>query len=152
MSLTNRGKRIVILIADDDREDREMTKEAFDELRIINDLRFVNDGQDLMDYLTRTGEFADPAKSPTPDLILLDLNMPRKDGREALDEIKSNPNLKTIPVVVLTTSKQEEDIMKSYNSGANSFVTKPVTFEGLLDAVKTFEKYWVEIVCLPTNN
>lgn len=151
MNPAPKGKRIVILMADDDREDRELTKEAFEELRIINDLRFVVDGQELMDYLNRVGKFANPEQSPTPDLILLDLNMPRKDGREALEEIKQDPSLRKIPVVVLTTSKQEEDILRSYNSGANSFVTKPITFEGLVEALKAFEKYWVEIVVLPPS-
>ncbi len=143
------NRRIVILMADDDREDQVMTREAFIEARVSNDLRFVDDGQELMDYLNRVGKYADPASAPLPGLILLDLNMPRKDGREALAEIKNNPVLRSIPIVILTTSKQEEDIIRSYDKGANSFITKPITFEGLVEAITAFQKYWVEIVSLP---
>src|SRR5687768_4352347 len=120
-------KPVTILMADDDADDRLMTKEAFDESRLINDLRFVEDGVELMDYLKRQGKYSDPASSPRPGLILLDLNMPKKDGREALAEIKADPNLKNIRVVILTTSKAEEDIFRSYNLSAASYITKPVT-------------------------
>src|SRR5215510_3075528 len=109
-----RGKPITILMADDDADDREMTREAFEESRLANDLRFVEDGVELLDYLQRRGKYADPTTSPRPGLILLDLNMPRKDGREALREIKADPNLKNIRVVVLTTSKADEDIHRTY--------------------------------------
>jgi len=143
------AKGITILMADDDADDREMTREAFEENRVSNDLRFVQDGVELMDYLKRRGKFADPAKSPRPGLILLDLNMPRKDGREALAEIKADPELQGIPVVVLTTSKQEADIFRSYQLHANSYITKPVTFDGLVQIVATLGKYWMEIVELP---
>jgi two-component system response regulator len=142
-------KPITILMADDDPDDRQMTKEAFAESHLGNDLRFVHDGEELMDYLHRRGKYADPASSPRPGLILLDLNMPKKDGREALSEIKSDPRLRTIRVVVLTTSKAEEDIIRSYNLSAASYITKPVTFEGLLDVIRTVGKYWLEIVELP---
>src|SRR3954470_19676247 len=118
---------VTILMADDDPDDRELTREAFEESRVANDLRFVEDGEELLDYLKRRGKFADPALSPRPGLILLDLNMPKKDGREALEEIKGDPNLCTIRVVILTTSKAEEDILRSYNLGAASYITKPVT-------------------------
>jgi arylsulfatase A-like enzyme len=104
---------------------------------------------ELMDYLKRRGKYADPALSPRPGLILLDLNMPRKDGREALAEIKADPDLQTIPVVVLTTSKADEDIYRSYSVGASSFITKPVSFEGLVDVIRTVGHYWFEIVELP---
>jgi CheY-like chemotaxis protein len=147
----NRVKPITILMADDDPDDRQMTKEAFEESHLVNDLRFVEDGEELMDYLHRRGKYADPASSPRPGLILLDLNMPRKDGREALEEIKNDPRLRTIRVVVLTTSKAEEDIVRTYNLSAASYITKPVTFEGLLDVIKTMGKYWLEIVELPDN-
>ena len=140
---------IPILMADDDEDDRLLTQDAFKEYRVRNDLRFVEDGEELMEYLQRKGRFTDPTTSPRPGLILLDLNMPRKDGREALAEIKSDPDLRSIPIVVLTTSKAEEDILRSYDLGVNSFITKPVTFEGLVEVVKTLGKYWIEIVELP---
>ena len=142
-------KPITILMADDDPDDQMLTKDAFEECRLSNDLRFVNDGEKLMDYLCRRGDFENPEESPRPGLILLDLNMPRKDGREALEEIKSDPDLRRIPIVVLTTSKAEEDILKSYDLGINSFIVKPVSFEGLVEVVKTLGKYWIQIVELP---
>jgi CheY-like chemotaxis protein len=141
---------ITILLADDDEEDRVMTEEALKESRLANNLRFVTDGEELTDYLFRRGTYADE-NAPTPGLILLDLNMPKKDGREALAEIKSDPQLRQIPVVVLTTSKAEEDILRTYELGVNSFITKPVTFEGLVDAMAVFTHYWFEIVALPHN-
>ena len=140
---------ITILLADDDADDRVLAQDALKESRLCNDLRFVENGEELMDYLFRRGQFADPATSPTPGLILLDLNMPRKDGREALREIKSEPSLRSIPVVVLTTSKAEEDIYRSYDLGVNSFITKPVTFDGLVNVMRALGKYWFEIVELP---
>jgi len=143
------GNPITILMADDDPDDQMLTADAFDECRLVNDLRFVDDGEALMDYLYRRGDFENPEDSPRPGLILLDLNMPRKDGREALGEIKTDPNLHSIPIVVLTTSKAEKDILRSYDLGVNSFIVKPVTFEGLVDVVKTLNKYWIEIVELP---
>lgn len=145
------AKPITILMADDDPDDRQLTREAFEEARLANDLRFVEDGVELMDYLNRNGKFADAATSPRPGLILLDLNMPRKDGREALEEMKKDPRFKTIRVVVLTTSKAEEDILRSYNLSAASYITKPVTFEALVDVIRTLGKYWLEIVELPEN-
>jgi CheY-like chemotaxis protein len=121
-----------------------------EESRLANAIRFVTDGQDLMDYLRREGEYNDPgADVPTPGIILLDLNMPRMDGREALAEIKGDPNLRQIPVVVLTTSKAEEDIVRTYDLGVNSFITKPVTFAALVEVMQTWSRYWFEIVDLP---
>ena len=140
---------ITILLADDDADDRVLAQDALKESRLANDLRFVENGEELMDYLMRRGQYADPETSPKPGVILLDLNMPRKDGREALREIKSNPELRSIPVVVLTTSKAEEDIYRSYDLGVNSFITKPVTFEGLVNVMRALGKYWFEIVELP---
>lgn len=140
---------ITILMADDDADDRRLTQEAFEEARLINDLRFVDNGEQLMDYLHRQGAYAPPAEAPRPGLILLDLNMPRKDGRTVLKELKGDPNLRQIPVVVLTTSKADEDIYKSYDLGVNSYIVKPVTFEALVDILQTLEKYWFEIVELP---
>jgi len=140
---------ITILYADDDADDQLLVKEALEEARLLNDLRFVNDGEELMDYLYRRGDYADPAKSPRPGLILLDLNMPRKNGREALKEIKSDPDLRRIPIVVLTTSKAEEDIYRSYDLGVNSFISKPVNFGGMTRVMQALGAYWFEIVELP---
>jgi CheY-like chemotaxis protein len=144
------GKPITILMADDDDDDRRLTKEALLEGRLANDLRFVENGEELMDYLRHQGKYAGQ-ETPRPGLILLDLNMPRKDGRAVLKEIKSDPELRTIPVVVLTTSHAEEDIYKSYDLGVNSYIVKPVTFEALVDILQTLEKYWFEIVELPPD-
>lgn len=146
---TKNGQPIVILMADDDADDRMLTKDALQESRVLNELRFVEDGEELMDYLYHKGKFADPESAPKPGLILLDLNMPKKDGREALKEIKSDPNLRRIPVVIMTTSKAEEDIFRSYDFGASSFITKPVTFDRLVDLMKAIGEYWVEFVELP---
>ncbi|MEX0652750.1 MAG: response regulator [Phycisphaeraceae bacterium] len=142
-------KTVTVLMADDDPEDRLMTERAFKQSRVVNDLRFVEDGQELMDYLYRAGRYAESAAAPRPGLILLDLNMPRKNGRQALAEIKSNPDLRCIPVVVLTTSRDEQDVLESYNLGVNSYITKPVTFQGLVEAIGVFGRYWLEIVELP---
>jgi CheY-like chemotaxis protein len=145
------AKPVTILMADDDPDDRQLTLEAFHEAKLANDLRFVVDGVELLDYLNRRGKFADPATSPRPGIILLDLNMPRKDGREALKELKADPRFKLIRVIIMTTSKAEEDILRSYNLSAASYITKPVTFESLVDVIKTLGKYWLEIVELPEN-
>lgn len=138
-------------MADDDEDDRLLTQDALAESRVLNELHFVEDGVELLEYLERKGKFEDKTVSPRPGLILLDLNMPRMDGREALEAIKGNPSLKGIPVVILTTSKQEEDMVKGYNLGAASYITKPVTFDGLVDLMKTLGKYWVEFVELPST-
>lgn len=149
--MTRANKPITILMADDDPEDREMTREAFEASRLVNDLRFVENGAELMDYLCRRNQYADPAAAPRPGLILLDLNMPKKDGRQALSEMKADPNLRNIRVVVMTTSKAEEDILRTYDLGASSYVTKPVTFVALLDVIGTLGRYWLEIVELPNG-
>lgn len=142
---------ITILMADDDPEDLMLAEEALEEARLANDFRSVGDGEELMAYLQRTGEYSDPDDAPRPGLILLDLNMPRKNGFEALEEIKSDPELRQIPIVVLTTSKAEEDVYRSYDLGVNSFISKPVSFDGLVDAMKAIGKYWIEIVRRPTS-
>ena len=146
---------IVILMADDDDDDYLLTQKALKESKLLNKLVRVKDGEELLDYLLRRGEYAvekcPDAECPRPGVILLDLNMPRKDGREALEEIKSNVDLRDIPVVVFTTSKAEEDIYKSYKLGVNSFITKPVTFENLIQVMQTLGRYWFEIVELPTK-
>ena len=142
---------IVILIADDDEEDRMLVKEALEENKLMNILQFAENGEDLMNYLHNKDKYQDKKKYPRPGLILLDLNMPKKDGREALKEIKEDPELKMIPIVILTTSKAEEDIFKTYNLGVSSFITKPVTFSSLVEIMRTLSKYWFEIVELPPD-
>jgi CheY-like chemotaxis protein len=144
-------KPITILMADDDADDRQMTKEAFEESQVANDLRFVENGVELMNYLKRRGKYSNPTASPRPGIILLDLNMPKKDGREALKEIKADSKLKNIRVIVLTTSKSEEDIDHIYDLSAASYITKPVTFTALVEVVKTLGKYWLEVVELPSE-
>jgi len=140
------AKPITILMADDDEDDRRLTMEAFEESHLANDLKFVSDGQELLDYLRREGKYAGDADAPRPGLILLDLNMPRVDGRTALKAIKNSPDLRQIPVVILTTSKTDEDIFGSYDLGVKSYIVKPVTFEALVDILQTVARYWFEIV------
>jgi two-component system, response regulator len=140
---------IIILLADDDGEDREMTRKALEKNRLANQIYEVEDGEELMEYLQHRGRFAPPAASPVPGLILLDLNMPRKDGREALAEIKADPALRRIPVVVMTTSQAEQDITRTYDLGCSSFIAKPVSFSGLVEAMRVLGQYWFEIVALP---
>ena len=144
------SKLVTILLADDSEDDRLMTRDALKESFVLNDLREVEDGEQLMDYLHRRGQYTDPSTSPRPGLILLDLNMPRKSGQEALAEIKRDPLLRRIPVIVLTTSEADEDIVRSYELGVSSFITKPVTFHGLVEVMKAFGKYWIEIVAIPS--
>ena len=142
-------KKISILMADDDEDDCMLASEALAESPLQHQLYFVKDGEELMDYLYQRGEYANANNAPLPGLILLDLNMPKKDGREALREIKTNPTFRQIPVVILTTSKAEEDIQLCYYLGANSFIIKPVTFACLVEVMKTIGKYWFNIVELP---
>lgn len=142
-------KRCVLMMADDDPDDREFVREAFDECGFQGDFRFVEDGVDLVDYLTGSGRFSGSAGGPRPDLILLDLNMPKMDGREALSYIKSREDLRCIPVVVLSTSDSAEDIRKTYDLGVNSFVTKPSGFDDLVEMAEGLHRYWLEIVELP---
>lgn len=150
--MSRSGRPLTILVAEDDEEDRILTEEAMRGAHLVNDLRFVVDGEDLMQYLRRQGRYGpDGEDAPRPGIVLLDLNMPKKDGREALAEIKSDPDLQRIPVVVLTTSKAEEDILRTYELGVNSFITKPVTFAGLVEALNAFSRYWFEIVELPNG-
>ncbi len=143
---------VTILMADDDSDDRQLTREAFDEANLANDLRFVEDGEELLDYLHRRGKYADPATSPRPGLILLDLNMPKVDGREALARMKQDKDLRRIRVIILTTSTAEEDVFRTYDLSAASYIAKPVTFEALVDVVRTLGKYWLEIVELPDHD
>ena len=142
-------KPLIILMADDDADDRLLTEEALVESRVLNELHFAEDGVELIEYLRGEGKFSDRSQYPVPGLILLDLNMPKKDGREALAEIKADAALRRIPVVILTTSKAEEDMIKGYDLGAASYISKPVTFDALVDLMRTLGKYWVEFVELP---
>ena len=146
-----KARPVTILMADDDPDDRELTREAFAESHLANDLRFVEDGEELLEYLHRRGKYSVPGAAPWPGIILLDLNMPRKDGREALQEIRSDPRFRGIRVVIMTTSKAEEDVVRSYDLSAASYITKPVTFDRLVEVVKALGRYWLEIVELPPN-
>ena len=149
---TKRDRPLIILMADDDRDDCALIKEAFVENKLETDLRFVENGEDLLDYLRHRSRYAESNLSPRPCLILLDLNMPIKDGREALKEIKSDPDLRRIPIVVLSTSGEERDVLLSYDLGACSFITKPVMFAHLVELVKSLSVYWLEMVVLPPEN
>jgi CheY-like chemotaxis protein len=144
------ARPITILLADDDEEDCEFAKEALEESRLLNELHVVHDGAMLLEFLRHEGRYAEQ-RPPRPDLILLDLNMPRLDGRQALEFMKHDPALRAIPVVVLTTSRAEEDIFRSYDIGASSFITKPVTFAGLVEVMKALGRYWMQIVELPRS-
>ena len=143
------SRPIRILVADDDADDRMMIQEAFEEALLSNPVDFVKDGVELLEFLRGENEHADRNDQALPGIILLDLNMPRMDGRTALAEIRRDPKLRRIPVVVLTTSQAEEDILRTYDLGVNSFITKPVTFEGLVQVVQVLNRYWIEIVALP---
>ena len=142
-------KPIEILLADDDAEDRMLIVDALHESRLKNNIECVENGEELMDYLHMRGKYSGRKNQAPPGIILLDLNMPKKDGREALKEIKSDAKLRSIPIIILTTSKAEEDILKTYNLGVNSYITKPVTFAAMVEVMKTLNKYWFEIVELP---
>jgi len=146
------ARPITVLYADDDPEDRFLVKEAWRESHLANELHFVEDGEELLEYLYRRGKYAGLADAPLPGMILLDLNMPKMDGREALQHIKADARLRLIPTIVLTTSKAEEDIFRAYDLGVNSFIVKPVTFQALVDLALAFGKYWFEIVELPPRD
>lgn len=149
--MEKRGKPVVILMAEDDPDDRFLNEMALKEAHLTNEIRFVEDGEQLIDYLLQRGEYADPARSPRPGLILLDLNLPRKSGRQALAEIKADPNLRAIPIIVLTTSKAEEDILRTYELGVSGYVTKPVSLSALVHIMEAISRYWFEIVELPAG-
>lgn len=140
---------VAIVMAEDDPEDRQLAGDAWVEARLANQIHYVTDGEELLEYLRHTGRHAGRKNAPHPALILLDLKMPKMDGFEALEQIRQDPALRHIPVVVLTTSRADEDIFRSYNLGVNSFITKPVTFEGLVAAMKDLGRYWFELVELP---
>jgi len=147
MSIEARG--ITVLMADDDADDRMLARDAWEESRPASELEFVEDGEQLLDYLRHRGRYSDLAATPLPNIILLDLNMPKKDGREALREIKSDPLLRKIPVIVLTTSRADEDVARSYDLGVNSFIVKPARFEALVEVMRCLADYWFGVVELP---
>lgn len=142
-------KKIIILMADDDPDDQLLASEALEEIQIPAVLNCVKDGEELLDYLFQRGAFTNPEKAPRPTIILLDLNMPKKDGRQALSEIKADQHLRRIPIVVLTTSNAQTDIKQAYDAGASSFITKPLTFDSLVNVMETLSKYWFNVVELP---
>jgi CheY-like chemotaxis protein len=150
--MITQAKSMVILMADDDADDRLLAKDALAECKAQGEFRYVEDGEELMNYLHHRGKYVGEAAAPLPNLILLDLNMPKKDGREALREIKSTPELRKIPVVVLTTSTAHTDIAQVYDLGANSFISKPVAFDALVSVMAALSHYWLEIVDLPAKN
>ena len=139
----------MILLVEDDRGSQELTRRALGEGKIHNELRIVEDGEEALAYLFRRGKYKDPATSPRPDLLLLDLNLPRVDGREVLEQIRADSKLRRMAVVVLTTSRQEEDILRSYELGCNSFITKPVDMNQFMQVIQALERYWFQIVVLP---
>ena len=149
MKTTTKAKPAVILLAEDDRGDQELTRRALEGAKIRNDLRIVEDGEEALAYLHRRGKYKDPATSPRPDLLLLDLNLPRVDGREVLERVRADSKLRRMAVVVLTTSRQEEDILRSYELGCNSFITKPVGMDQFIRVIQALEEYWFQIVVLP---
>ena len=126
-----------------------MTRRALEQSRIRNELYIVEDGEEALDYLLRRGRYEDPASSPKPDLMLLDLNMPKMDGKQLLKQMRADPKLRRIPVVALTTSKQESDIIRTYDLGANSYIVKPVDMDQFINAIKVLKDYWFQIVVLP---
>jgi two-component system response regulator len=140
---------VTLLCAEDDADDRVLVQDALEQSGLASDLHFVADGEELMDYLLREGRYSDPDTSPRPHLVLLDLNMPRMDGREALARIRSEPTLRTLPVVVLTTSSAAEDVERVYELGANSYTVKPASFDGLVHLVTELGRYWLGVVELP---
>lgn len=142
---------IKILIAEDDPDDRDLAEEAFSHTGLGSEIRFVEDGQELLDYLTCSGPHAD-REPELPDLILLDLNMPRMDGRVALRVIRDTPGIRQVPIVVLTTSRDVEDIRYCYETGANSFMTKPSRFQELIDTMRKLEDYWANVVMRPPSD
>tara|TARA_R110002072_G_scaffold273253_2_gene434015 strand:- start:6506 stop:6967 length:462 start_codon:yes stop_codon:yes gene_type:complete len=143
------GRAAVILLVDDDPGDRELTQREFQRSKIRNELHMVVDGEEALDYLLRRGNYVDPATSPRPDLVLLDLNMPKKDGREVLAELQQHPEMKSIPIIVMTVSDQESDVLKSYDLGATGYVVKPVDIGQFSKVISTLQDYWLEVVVLP---
>lgn len=148
---TSKARRAVILLAEDDPGDQELTRRALQEDIVRVDLRIVGDGEEALDYLHQRGAYSDKKSAPRPDLILLDLNMPKLNGREVLAELKRSPDLCRIPVVILTTSQQEADIVETYGLGCNSYVHKPVDLDQFISVIRKMENYWFEVVTLPVS-
>jgi CheY-like chemotaxis protein len=152
LSPVTRGRKPpLFLMAEDDAGDRLLALKAMERGHVTNEVHFVEDGEELLDYLYRRGDYEDPNRSPRPAVILLDLNMPRKDGREVLEEVRRDPQLRHIPIVVLTTSDREEDVYRAYYLGASSYITKPPSFDGLVAVMQGLRRYWLEVVQLPTG-
>lgn len=149
--MTEEHKIIKILLVEDNPDDIDITKRALKEAKIINKLWIVRDGQEALDFLQHKGEYKDPSLSPKPGLILLDINLPKLNGIDVLKAIKQDPDFKRIPVIMLTVSKRDEDIVKSYNSGCNSFIQKPVSFENFVEVVKQISLYWGLLNILSPN-
>lgn len=145
------GEPAVVLLAEDDPGDQELIRRAFEESKMCPDLHVVNDGEEALDYLLRRGAYADPATSPRPHLVLLDLNMPKVDGKQVLEQIRAHPRLRRTPVVVLTTSRHEEDIRRSYDLGVNSYVAKPLESLQFSKLIHGLEDYWFHLVMLPPD-
>ena len=153
MSTRNqRIKNATILLVEDDPGDQELTRRALEDDVVHTDLRIVNDGKEALDYLRREGAFTDPNTSPRPDLILLDLNMPRIDGRQVLEQVREDPDISRIPVIALTTSDEEEDVLRSYDLGCKSFIKKPVEIDTFIDTIRELQHYWFELVTLPAES
>jgi len=144
--MTTTGEPVEILLAEDNPGDARLTEKAFEQGHILNNLHVVEDGEEALQFLRQEGEYGE---KPRPDLVLLDLNMPRKDGWEVLEEVKEDPDLRRVPVIVLTSSEAEEDIVKSYDLQANAYLTKPVDFGGFMDIVRSFEEFWLSVVKMP---
>jgi CheY-like chemotaxis protein len=139
---------IEVLLVEDDEGDVLVTREALDEGKVVNRLNVVGDGVEAMAYLRRSGKYADAAR---PDLVLLDLNLPKRDGRQVLDDVKSDPDLRRIPIVVLTTSEAEEDVLRSYDLHANAYVTKPVDFDRFVEVIQQIDEFFISVVRLPAS-
>jgi CheY-like chemotaxis protein len=153
MMQTRQARSLVtILLVEDDPGDQELTRRALEEDVIRTDLRIVNDGKEALDYLRREGAFEDPASSPKPHLILLDLNMPRVDGRQVLERVREDPVISRIPVIALTTSDEEEDVIRSYDLGCKSFIKKPVEIETFIQPIRELQHYGFELVTLPSDS
>jgi len=146
-----KGKPVVILLAEDNKADQVFVQRAFNLTEIRNNLFFVNDGVEAMEYMRREGKFNDPKYSPKPDLILLDVNMPRMNGKEVLKELKTDPDLKSVPVIMLTTSDHENDVIESYNFGVNAYITKPAGLDRFIDTIESLKNFWLQVVALPTT-
>jgi CheY-like chemotaxis protein len=142
------GRPPIILLAEDDPGDQELTRRALEEGKIRHELHIVQDGEEALDYLFRRGKYQNPLTSPQPDLLLLDLNMPKIDGRQVLKRIRADADLRRLAVVVLTTSQQEDDVLRTYDLGANSYITKPVELQRFMQVIQTLETYWFQIVVL----